>query len=523
MEGRGRENLSAELQGLAPSEPTWRPHEEKIAVDTRTLAVAWERRTPRNDLSVRWRRMIFKADSYGVVDWNADFGALRSRSNPEPYRRSLARRIPHLLLLEAALRSQRLGWRGERQIRGQRYDAIEVDLQESPKLLLFVARDPALVGRVEYLAHLPGRGDVLVGWEWSGWKPDAQLVRAPASHRVDVAGEPFQEVAYSRFSGSSPTATAELLEVPARFLQPASGMGMGHAMPQTPPSGRAPLPASGMVAPGVMVASVGPFGVMFVEFRDFVVAFEAPELHPGFEGVGAPSSPSRITAEYLALIEKTFPGKPVRYAVISHHHSDHMGGLRVFAAAGAALLVAPGHRAAAARVLEAQHTLAVDSWTGASGGARLETVKRRRVITDGVRTLEVLNVGRNPHTAESLLVWLPAERILMQGDLFYYDEGGSFLLGSRHHEPLLRPLAARAQARAARPLRRPQRGRRRPRMARRGGAAPRGTKQRPLRSVHTRCIRGATSSFSGPTRRLDRHAREQRKTRVHRRGRSGEM
>ncbi|MEO8453475.1 MAG: hypothetical protein ABI647_27070, partial [Gemmatimonadota bacterium] len=30
--GRGRENLSAEVQGIRPFEPTWRDHEERVAV-----------------------------------------------------------------------------------------------------------------------------------------------------------------------------------------------------------------------------------------------------------------------------------------------------------------------------------------------------------------------------------------------------------------------------------------------------------------------------------------------------------
>ncbi len=38
----------------------------------------------------------------------------------------------------------------------------------------------------------------------------------------------------------------------------------------------------------------------------------------------------------------------------------------------------------------------------------------------------VLNVGPNPHTAENLIVWLPEERIVFQGDLFYYAEGAPF-------------------------------------------------------------------------------------------------
>jgi hypothetical protein len=44
----------------------------------------------------------------------------------------------------------------------------------------------------------------------------------------------------------------------------------------------------------------------------------------------------------------------------------------------------------------------------------------------GRRRLEVINVGANPHTKENLFAWLPDERLLFQGDLFYYEEGAPF-------------------------------------------------------------------------------------------------
>jgi glyoxylase-like metal-dependent hydrolase (beta-lactamase superfamily II) len=53
-------------------------------------------------------------------------------------------------------------------------------------------------------------------------------------------------------------------------------------------------------------------------------------------------------------------------------------------------------------------------------------VSRQRTITDGERTVEILNTGDNPHSGENLVVWLPRERIVFQGDLFYYSAGQVF-------------------------------------------------------------------------------------------------
>lgn len=53
-------------------------------------------------------------------------------------------------------------------------------------------------------------------------------------------------------------------------------------------------------------------------------------------------------------------------------------------------------------------------------------MRNTRIITDGTRALHVVNVASNPHTRENQFAWLPRERMILQGDLFYYQEGGAF-------------------------------------------------------------------------------------------------
>jgi glyoxylase-like metal-dependent hydrolase (beta-lactamase superfamily II) len=66
-------------------------------------------------------------------------------------------------------------------------------------------------------------------------------------------------------------------------------------------------------------------------------------------------------------------------------------------------------------------TVVPDRLARTAAAPKIETIARKRVLTDGTRTVELINAGANPHTEEALVVWLPAERILFQGDLFYYD------------------------------------------------------------------------------------------------------
>ena len=318
----------------------------------------------------------------------------------------MARRMPHLLLLEA-VQAPKVAWKQVHRVDGVLADDIDVTLRDGSELTLSVAQaSPKVVLAVEFGTDLPGAGIVPVEWRWRGWRPHAELGAIPGGQTVLIDGVPFQEVAFASFTGSS--RRPSLLGMPATRLPDRVS-----TFTATSPT---PLPATGEVKPGVHVFDVGGFVVLAVEFRDFVVAVEAPGVHPGFEGIPARPGSTQVSSDFLAAIEKAVPSKPIRFLVLSHHHSDHIGGSRLFARRGATILAAPGHRAAIARAA-----------TEPSGpAARIETVARRRTITDGSRTLEILNTGPNPHTDENLVVWLPVERIAFQGDLFYYATGQVF-------------------------------------------------------------------------------------------------
>ena len=133
--------------------------------------------------------------------------------------------------------------------------------------------------------------------------------------------------------------------------------------------------------------------------------------------VEAPLSDDRTQA-LMAKIKEIAPGKPVRYVVMTHYHFDHSGGLRGWIAQGATIVTTAGNKAFVEQVAAAKHTIRPDDLSRAPKAAVVETFTGKRVFTAGDRTVELYDVGPNPHVAEMTVAYLPKEKTLFVADLF---------------------------------------------------------------------------------------------------------
>ena len=89
-------------------------------------------------------------------------------------------------------------------------------------------------------------------------------------------------------------------------------------------------------------------------------------------------------------IKERFPGKPIRYAVPTHHHLDHAGGIRAFMAEGAAIVVPFNAQAFYAKVARAPHTRHPDTLERSKAAVVIEAFGGGpRVLSDGARQVEV--------------------------------------------------------------------------------------------------------------------------------------
>jgi glyoxylase-like metal-dependent hydrolase (beta-lactamase superfamily II) len=172
--------------------------------------------------------------------------------------------------------------------------------------------------------------------------------------------------------------------------------------------------ATQQLTPGVWLVGGGSHNSVAIEFRDFVTVVEAP-------------LDEERSLAVIDAVQKLAPNKPIRYVVNTHHHFDHSGGLRTYVSQGAVVVATPANLEyyRTSMFYPIPRTLQPDRlatyspmFTVSRRPVPAEPVNRAYVISDGARTLELHPVAGNPHAVGMLVAYLPAEKILINGDLY---------------------------------------------------------------------------------------------------------
>src|SRR6185436_4219495 len=159
------------------------------------------------------------------------------------------------------------------------------------------------------------------------------------------------------------------------------------------------------VADGVWFVAGGSHNSVAIEMKDYLILVEAP------------LNDAR-SAPVIEEVKKLAPGKPLRYAINSHHHFDHAGGLRAAAAAGATVVVHASSKAYFERAFATHSKLAPDLLTQSKRKAKVQAMNKRMVISDGARTVQVMNIVESNHADGFMMVYLPKERLLIEADAY---------------------------------------------------------------------------------------------------------
>lgn len=395
---KGVEHRSAEAQGYDPEKETTAADEEKLAVFMDNIRLAYEYRIGRHDGTERWRRIQYVADGRIVADFGERDAFFSPVRYPSPARTQAARSIPHVFLLEVLAAPASLKYLGVRNYENREHEVIswQTPAAKAPVLFYF-DKQTGLLAKYEFTTDFPGLGNSTVEYTFSDYREHPQLKWFPAGRAVRVNGKIYRTLTYQTVAVNSPAADA-MLELPPEL----EGL---VAAPGTVKE----------IAKGVyLVYRLGGYQPMFIEFKDFVLAIEAPAAHPSLDDVPVESlaSPTALSEQLIDIIRKTVKDKPIKYFVATHSHSDHAGGTPAFVAAGATVLTTPGNKTFFEKLI--------------TSGLKIEIFDNKKIISDGERTVELLNVKANPHTAENVVVYLPQEKYLYQGDLFYFDTDSNF-------------------------------------------------------------------------------------------------
>jgi len=302
---------------------------------------------------------------------------------------------------------------------GKRLIAVGYQAGDVRFLVLFDPRT-GLPARVRTLDADTIYGDSTYDLVLDDWR-DVGGVKIAHQQRYELNGREVMRVAYDEVL-ANPTISVDRLDIPAELRAGAPRPASGEDVPYQWVIRRQfvgvyldsdavtfdPQASSGLelvdVAPGVAQVGGGSHNSLVVEMADHLVVLDAP--------VGEVQS--RWT---LDALRAKYPGKPVRYLVLSHHHMDHVGGARTYVAQGATVLVGAGNAAHFERMFAAPHRTDRDALERSPRRVEIVEIADKHVLTDGRRTLEIYRI-ENPHAEGMLFSYVPEAKLGFVVDLW---------------------------------------------------------------------------------------------------------
>jgi len=250
-----------------------------------------------------------------------------------------------------------------------------------------------LVTKVETQTDNPVLGDMVTEMDYSDYADHGEIltdIKSPGHIVQKQGGYPVLDILVKMADLNNPYL---VFPVPDNVMKAAA---------QEP----APVKVdTAKVADGVYYLTGGTHHSVAVEFNNYVALVECP--------LGDERSLAVIDA-----VKKAIPNKPVKYVIVTHHHFDHLGGLRACAAEGATIITQAENVPYFQKVLEMPHTIKPDKEAQAKKKPQLEAVADKKVLTDGKQTLELYHLAETNHADTMLIGYLPKAKILIEADVW---------------------------------------------------------------------------------------------------------
>jgi glyoxylase-like metal-dependent hydrolase (beta-lactamase superfamily II) len=281
---------------------------------------------------------------------------------------------PVLLMRQLQSRRTTSNWLGEVDLDGRMHDVITLVMEVGPALALYIDQESHMLTRMERV--LPPFGQVEYRFL------DYTMIDGIAFNQkfqLFVNGDDNLIIDIKDTQVNVPL--DEYLQVPSDLEKVA-----------------AITPAefgSQEIDEGIFLIGGNGTYTLFVEMEDHVVA------------IGG----TQTVAASIKEMRKEVADKPIKYGVLTHHHSDHVPGAAAYAEEGATIITFEENREV---VLNA----------AGDDKANLEFVEDRMTLTDGDRKIELYNIGPTPHAENILIAYLPEQGIIFEADHFPQPANG---------------------------------------------------------------------------------------------------
>lgn len=282
---------------------------------------------------------------------------------------------PPLLLRELTTRENTSHYLGEVDIEDRAHDAISLVMQSGPAITLYVDKETHLVTRSERFAPFFG----LIEYRFGDYRPVDGIL---FNHSFDLYVNDEHNMARVMTD-------VELGTDFSAYAKQASELSILET-PDLPPM------QFEEIEDNVYLAGGSNLYALFVDMGDYLIAAGATQ---------------NADARIQAMREK-FPDKPLRYALITHHHNDHLAGVQAYLDVGATLLVAD------------EHVDVVSALVESDIADRIVSVKKNYRLTSESMSFEARNIGPTAHTNQLLVAYVPAARLVFEADHFSLPADG---------------------------------------------------------------------------------------------------
>jgi glyoxylase-like metal-dependent hydrolase (beta-lactamase superfamily II) len=322
------------------------------------------------------------------------------------------RRSSPLLLAEMRQNPARVSSAGTVTINGASYPAVNYRVGDQTYIVLF-DRQSGLPTRIRTLDYDSVWGDVNYDLVLSDWQ-SMSGIRVATSHKYELNGRVITETKITDFKTNVPV-PPDRVTIPAAFREgapkPAAGSNVpyqwvirrpfiGTYLDSDNPSFDTRRTSSltlTELAPGIQHVVGGSHNALIVEMSDHLIVVDAP----------VSDAQSKWT---LDAARQKFGAKPVKYLILTHHHMDHIGGFRAYAAQGATLVVGKGAGDHFRHIVAAPFRRNPDLPPQDLSKTPIVEVADKRVFTDGKREVQAI-VLDNPHAQSMLIAYVPDAKL----------------------------------------------------------------------------------------------------------------